>query len=356
MSKRILFLFPYPEGTAASQRFRFEQYYDALLQQGFTIDKQAFIDDKTWAVLYKPGFTSTKILGTLKGYFRRLVAMFRLGKYDYVFVHREAEFFGPPVFEWIITKLAGKKLIYDFDDAIWIPNTSEHNGFFSRFKFYSNTQKVCKWAYKVSCGNEYLRNFAAQFNANAVYNPTTIDTQNHHNRIKDQSGSGFVIGWTGTHSTIQYLDALLPVLKKLEEQYDFTFNVIADRAPEFQLKSFRFTKWNKESEIADLMQFNVGLMPLVDDKWANGKCGFKALQYMSLGIPALVSPVGVNTRIVDDGINGYICQTPDDWYNALSKLMENRQLLIELGANTRKKIEEHYSVRSNTANFITLFS
>lgn len=356
MAKRVLFLFPYPEGTAASQRFRFEQYYPALQKAGFTIDKQAFIDDKTWAILYKPGYTFTKIMGTLKGYLRRMGAMLRLGKYDYVFVHREAEFFGPPIFEWIITKLAGKKLIYDFDDAIWIPNTSEHNGFFSRFKFYSNTRKVSKWAYKVSCGNHYLQSFAAQYNTNALYNPTTIDTDNLHNKVKDQSGSNFVIGWTGTHSTMQYLDAMLPIFEKLEEKYHFTFNVISDREPEFKLKSLRFTKWNKETEIADLLSFNVGLMPLVDDKWANGKCGFKALQYMSLGIPALVSPVGVNTLIVDDGLNGFICTSPDDWYNALSKLMDNRQLLIDLGANTRKKIVDHYSVRSNEANFVNLFS
>ena len=247
-------------------------------------------------------------------------------------------------------------MIYDFDDAIWIPNTSEHNGFFSRFKFYGNTRKVSKWAYKVSCGNHYLQSFAAQYNTNAVDNPTTIDTDNLHNKVKDQNSDEFVIGWTGTHSTMQYLDAMLPIFEKLEEKYSFTFNVISDREPEFKLKSLRFTKWNKDTEIADLLSFNVGLMPLVDDKWANGKCGFKALQYMSLGVPALVSPVGVNTRIVDDGVNGFICTTPDDWYNALSKLMENRQLLIELGANTRKKIVEQYSVRSNEANFVNLFS
>lgn len=356
MAKRILFLFPYPEGKAASQRFRFEQYYPLLLQNGFVIDKQAFLDNSVWDILYKPGHIAAKVLGTLRGYLRRTAIMFKLHKYDYVFIHREAEFFGPPVFEWIIARLARKKVIFDFDDAIWIPNTSEHNGFFSRFKFYSNTPKVCKMAYKVSCGNSYLRNFAAQYNANAVYNPTTIDTANHHNRIKDQSQPGFVIGWTGTHSTMQYLDALLPALARLEQKYDFTFNVIADRPPHFNLKSLKFTPWNKDTEIADLLQFNVGLMPLVDDKWANGKCGFKALQYMALGVPALVSPVGVNTQIVDDGINGFICTTTDDWYNALSRLMDDRALLTQLAANTRKKIEEHYSVASNAANFITLFS
>lgn len=356
MPKRILFLFPYPEGEAASQRFRFEQYYNALQQRGFEVHKQAFLDQATWHILYKPGHTAKKILGTLKGYLRRLGAMFTLGKYDYIFVHREAEFFGPPMFEWIIAKVAGKKIIYDFDDAIWLRNTSESNGFVGKFKKYDNAIPVCRMAYKVSCGNEYLRKFAAQYNANACYNPTTIDTEHLHNRVKNQHGDGFVIGWTGTHSTMRYMNDLVPVLERLEQKYQFTFHVIADRAPDFKLKSLRFTKWKKETEIEDLLQFNVGVMPLVDDKWAQGKCGFKALQYMALGVPALVSPVGVNTRIVDDGLNGFLCSTPDDWYNALSKLMEDRQLLVTMGANTRRKIEEAYSVKSNTENFISLFS
>jgi glycosyltransferase involved in cell wall biosynthesis len=97
-------------------------------------------------------------------------------------------------------------------------------------------------------------------------------------------------------------------------------------------------------------------MPLKDDLWAAGKCGFKALQYMALGIPALVSPVGVNTKIVDDGINGFICKTPEDWKLAIEKLIQDHALLMEMAQNTRKKIVENYSVKSNTANFLNLFS
>jgi glycosyltransferase involved in cell wall biosynthesis len=100
----------------------------------------------------------------------------------------------------------------------------------------------------------------------------------------------------------------------------------------------------------------VGVMPLLDDKWANGKCGFKALQYMALGIPALVSPVGVNTQIVDDGINGFICNTAEDWEKAIRLLLSNRVELERISANTRKKIEQSYSVKSNTYNFLQLFN
>ena len=237
-----------------------------------------------------------------------------------------------------------------------MPNFSESNKFFSFIKCYSNSKLIAKWSYKVSCGNAYLCDFAAFYNTQVIYNPTTIDTVNYHNKIKDHSNSKLVIGWTGSHSTIRYLDDLLPVFEKLEKKYDFELRVIADIAPEFKLKSLVFVPWNKNTEIADLMAFNVGIMPLQNDKWAQGKCGFKALQYMALGIPALVSPVGVNTRIVDDGINGFICTTNEDWYANLELLLNDKMMLKTMAEKTRKKIEQHYSVTSNTDNFIELFS
>jgi glycosyltransferase involved in cell wall biosynthesis len=215
---------------------------------------------------------------------------------------------------------------------------------------------LCRWAYKVSCGNDYLCNFAKQFNSSVVYNPTTIDTEHYHNQISNQNKEKFVIGWTGSHSTTRYLNDLVEVLKKLEAKYSFELQVIADIPPALDLKSFKFIKWHKEEEIEDLLNFNIGIMPLKDDLWAAGKCGFKALQYMALGIPALVSPVGVNTKIVDDGINGFICKTPQEWEIAIEKLIQDHELLLEMAQNTRKKIVENYSVKSNTENFLALFS
>jgi glycosyltransferase involved in cell wall biosynthesis len=121
------------------------------------------------------------------------------------------------------------------------------------------------------------------------------------------------------------------------------------------LKSLKYVKWSKETEIDDLLEFNIGIMPLTDDLWAKGKCGFKALQYMSLGIPAIVSPVGVNTSIVDDGINGMVCHNAKEWELALEKSMTDRNLSSILGKEARKKVETQYSVLSNSENFIRLF-
>lgn len=352
---KILFLSPYPHGAAPSQRFRFEQYFDSLKEAGIEYRQYGFWDDATWKILYSEGKLLRKVRGLLSGYIRRFSQIICSGRYDYVFIHREADPLGWFFFPFLLKKVLRKRIIYDFDDAIWIPNSSESNKSFMHLKNWKNTPYLCKLAHRVSAGNRYLCTFASQFNTDVRHNPTTIDTIHLHNKIKVHDSDGFVIGWTGTHSTINYLYDLIPMLEKLHSEYPFTLAVICDREPDRSLPGLKFIPWNKTTEIEDLLVMNVGLMPLREDAWSSGKCGFKALQYMSLGIPALVSPVGVNTDIVDDGVNGFVCDTEEEWLNALRKLIRDRALLIKLSSATRKKIEDRFSVVSNTPNFLSLF-
>lgn len=354
--KTILFLVPYPLGIAPSQRFRFEQYFGALKSAGFEYEVKPFLDDRAMIYLYEPGNFLRKVWKVKLGLLKRFFQLFSLGKYDYVFIHREAAAIGPPIYEWLISKLFGKKVIFDFDDAIWLHNTSSTNSVISFFKRYKNAENTSAWAHKVSCGNQYLADHASKFNDSVVVNPTTIDTVNHHNRTKTFDEKKLVIGWTGTHSTIKYLEELVPLLEQLEKDYEFELLVIADQKPDFNLKCLRYVQWNKETEIDDLLKMDVGIMPLKNDKWASGKCGFKALQYMALGIPAIVSPVGVNTRIVDHLKNGWICDSQVEWKETLVEILQNKSQLNGLSEAARNKIEEHYSVNSNTANFLHLFA
>jgi len=354
---RILFIVPYPQGKAPSQRFRFEQYLDLLTADGHRWHLAPFISDETWAILYKPGHALRKALGILGGFLRRCGLLFSVPQYDYVFIHREASPIGPPVFEWIIAKVLGKKIIYDFDDAIWIPNTSEANKIVAGVKWHHKVGSICRWAYKVSCGNSYLRDYARQFNPRAFVNPTTIDTEHLHNRVRDQRAPGkLVIGWTGTHSTLRYIGQVVPVLARLEQEYDFEFRVISNQPPELPLRSLVYQPWRKDTEIADLLGFHIGLMPLEDDAWAQGKCAFKALQYMALGEPALVSPVGMNTEVVTENVNGFVCTTPADWEASLRRLLDDETLRARLGEAARQTVEARYSVVSNWPNFRALFS
>lgn len=351
---QVLFLIPYPLGQAPSQRFRFEQYFQIASKNNITIDYQTFIDENTWKILYKEGHFFQKAIGILLGFLRRIKILFFLKKYDFIFIHREAAPLFPPVFEYLIAKVFKKKIIFDFDDAIWLPNTSPENKISAFLKFHQKTGLICKWAWKVSAGNDYLCNYARQFNDNVALNPTTIDTDWHIPCSIAQT-SRLTIGWTGSHSTMKYLDEIVPILKDLEQSYAIDFLVISNQNPLLPLQNFRFVKWKKETEIEDLGQIQIGVMPLTDDAWAKGKCGFKALQYMSIGIPSLVSPVGVNTKIITHGVNGFLCSTPQEWRDTLITLIENENLRLEIGEKAKDTVEKNYSVKANEKNFIGLF-
>lgn len=352
--KKVLFLSPYPFGTAGSQRFRYEQYLDILNQSGFEHDHQSFLDQSTWDILYQEGQSFKKVLGLIRGFLRRFILMFRLAQYDFVFIHREVTPIGPPLFEWIICKVWKKKTIYDFDDAIWQQNTSKSNSIASLIKFPQKVGMICQWSHRVSAGNKYLADYAKTFNSKVTINPTTIDTENLH-YPKPYTNSKTVIGWTGTHSTLKYLDLLKPTLKELVKSHGITVKIIADQPPTNFITTYDFVSWNKKSEIEDLNTIDIGLMPLSDDKWSKGKCGFKALQYMALETPVVASPVGVNTEIIEEQESGYLCDSQDNWKEKLTVLIENTELRKSMGKAGRSRVKKRYSVLSNTNNFIELF-
>lgn len=353
--KKILFIAPYPFDEAPSQRFRFEQYFNFLRENNFDVHFSPFLDQKTWKTLYSEGNVLRKMFGVIRSFLKRFILLFTLYKYDYVFIHREASHIGPPVFEFLIAKVFRKKYNYDFDDAIWLPNYSETNARFHRLKAYWKVRYCIKWAGSISAGNDYLANYARKFNSNVQVIPTTIDTENHHNLITDYYQEKLVIGWTGTHTTMRYLDYIVPVIKELEKKYDFEFLVISNEAPAYHLKSLRFLKWKRETEITDLARISIGVMPLEMDIWSEGKCGFKGLQYMSLGIPALMSPVGVNTQIVSHEVNGFLPVKLEEWKNQLEMLLTDIDLRKKIGEAGKKTIDERYSVQSNQSNYLSLF-
>ncbi|MCS6935118.1 MAG: glycosyltransferase family 4 protein [Chitinophagales bacterium] len=353
---RILFLTPYPRDSAPSQRFRFEHYYPYLERKNIVYHIEPFLDQRAWDVLYQKGKWLQKGLAILRGFLRRAMCLFRLHHYDYVFIHREASPLGPPVFEWLIAKAFKKKYIYDFDDAIWLPNASDANRFISSLKWYHKTSSVCRWAHTVSAGNDFLAAYARRFNPQVTVIPTVVNTETVYKHLKNQRTDEIVIGWTGTHSTIRFLEPLIPMLLRLCRSLRAKLLVIADRRPDIEDENFEFVKWNKATEAEDVLRMNIGIMPLADDDWSRGKCGFKAIQYMALGIPAVASPVGVNTQIIDHGINGYLCRTEEEWEHAIRTLAGDASLREKAGIAAREKICAKYSVHAWADSFIALFT
>lgn len=356
---KILFLTPYPKGQAPSQRFRFEQYFHVLESKGWTLQHQSFLNQTGWQILYSKGHTFQKVLILVKGFGKRLLLLVRMHSMQYVFVHRETAPFGPPILEWIIAKVFQKRIIYDFDDAIWLTDKKDESKIEKYLRHRSKVSRICKWSYRTSCGNQYLADYAKQFSQQVIITPTTIDTTKLHNPElypEIPSSTRIVIGWTGSHSTLKYIDSIVPVIQKLQASYSFVdFLVIANQKPDLNISRMEFIKWKKETEAQDLLKIDIGIMPLPNDDWSRGKCGFKALQYMAMKKPCVASPVGVNSEIIEHGVNGFLAESPEEWFNHLENLVRDKNLRIQMGEAGRKKIIENYSVTSNTSTFLSLF-
>ncbi len=355
--KDILFLLPYPLHRAPSQRFRVENLLFLLDEAGKTYDLAPFMTESVWKILYQNGGMVQKALGITKSYLKRWSrVLLTAHRYDIIFIHREAAPLGPPIVEWYLKKVLGKRFIYDYDDAIWIPNTSAQNKIAGLVKAFWKVKYICNWSYKISGGNDFLCDFAKRSGArNINLIPTVVNTDSRYNQLKQHSSGHITIGWTGSHSTLKFLDELMPVLQRLQKEFDFTFVVIADKKPDLSLQKWSFIPWNEQTEIFDLLKIDIGVMPLKHDKWSEGKCGFKLIQYLSLGIPAVANSVGVNKLIIEDGVNGYIADDDQSWEKSLRSLLVDEALRKKFGMAGRKKMVEEYSVAAIKKRFLGLF-
>jgi len=353
---KVYFISPYPGNYAPSQRFRFEDYFSWMEKSNIDYELLPFFTEHGWKIINdKKGwaFTSYFLIG---GFFRRIFHLTCVHDADFIFIHREATPLGPPIFEWFMARVLRKRIIYDFDDAIWLTDRQHESGLFRLLKWRSKVKLICTWSYKISCGNRYLQAYALRFNPLAFINPTTLECSTRHIPPLKSHSENLVIGWTGSQSTLKYLERIESVLQKMEAEFNHvSFLVIADQPPNLKLQRLVFMRWSPESEIEDLSKMDIGIMPLPDDEWTKGKCGFKALQYMALEIPAVVSPVGVNTEIVQHGLEGFLCATETEWISSLRLLINNADLRRSMGKNGRKKVMAHYSVASNSSNFLSLF-
>jgi glycosyltransferase involved in cell wall biosynthesis len=361
MRKKVLFLFPYPCGESPSQRFRFEQYLDLLREHNIEFVLSPFFQGSQWRMIYSSKHYFEKFRLLAGGILRRLGMLFTLLQYDFVFIHREALPFGPPVIEWLIAKVFRKKIIYDFDDAIWTTDKTNESLLSRVIKWRRKVGTIARWSYRVSSGNEYLCNYARSFTASekVILNPTTIETDEDYNRELhriEKNPQRVIIGWTGSRSTLKYMREQMPVLRRIVGRYPHVdVLVIADQDDGLNPERFYFRKWSEATEISDLLLMDIGIMPLPDDLWAQGKCGLKALQYMALEIPSVISPVGVNQVIIQHGINGFLCNSPEEWFQTLSILIENEALRRKTGSAGRDTVVDSYSVNANAAVFLSLF-
>lgn len=341
---RILALVPSPYNTTPGQRYRMEQWEPLLRSYGVQIVFESFKSEELHELLCKPARKWEKFKLLTRACSRRAALMRSAHDYDAVYIYNEAALLGPAVLERMIRR-AGIPIIYDFDDAIFLPYAyiSPANGYFRLLKFPMKTRTICRLASHVMVGNAYLADYARRVNSRVTIVPSTIDTTQYKGGARTSSDGVPVIGWTGSYSTLQYLDAMKGTLQRLATRERFRLRVIG--ASDYQIEGVdvEALPWSPQSEVEDLLPVDIGIMPLPDDRWTRGKCGMKALQYMALGIPVVCSPVGVSLSIISDGASGFLAGTEDQWVDRLAQLLRAPSLREQLGKEGRKTVETKYS-------------
>jgi glycosyltransferase involved in cell wall biosynthesis len=316
-------MLPHRKGRSPGQRFRIEQYLSFLEHHGFEFTISNLISEKDDEIFYQKRHFFKKFLIFLKTISIRKSDLKKIHSYDAVFIYRESVMHGSVYFERKIAK-AGIPIIYDFDDSIWLLDVSEGNKSHKWLKRPMKVAEIIKLSTITVTGNQYLHDFAKQYGKDVRIIPTTIDTEIFKPENKSKTNQEICIGWTGSSTTLKHFLLAIPFLKKIIEKYPqkIKIKLIADQKVETTELEYEFIQWNPNTEAEDLNEIDIGIMPLPDDQWSRGKCGFKGLQYMAFGKPSVMSPVGVNSEIISDGINGFLASTQEEWIEKLSLLIE----------------------------------
>ncbi len=354
MSK-VLYLTLHRAERSPSQRFRFEQYMEFLKQNGFDYKFSYLLDADDDKIFYSPRNYFAKAVISVKSIFRRIGEAINANDYDIIFVQRECFMLGTAIFEKLFAR-SKAKLIFDFDDSIWMQNVSDANKKLAFLKNAEKTSEIIRVADLIFAGNPYLRDYAKQFNKNIAIIPTTIDTE-EYKPVAHKNDGTVCIGWSGSITTIQHFKYAIPALEIIKKKYGerISIKVIGDGNYKNEALNVIALPWIKADEVKEISSFDIGIMPLPDDEWAKGKCGLKGLQYMALEVPTIMSPVGVNSEIIRDGENGFLATTTEEWVDKTSRLIESEELRNKVGKAARQTVIEKYSVEALKPVYLSEF-
>ncbi len=346
---RVLFIVPYPV-QGASNRLRVQQYLPFLEAHEVCCRVRPFYSEALWRILYRPGHHLEKLLRGLGCLANRALDLGRSLSCELVLIHREAAPAGPAWFERAL-RLMGKPYAYDFDDAVWLPNVAPSNRLFARLKCPGKVAGIVRGSALALAGNHYLADWAVRAGARAVeVLPTVVDTARVRPPEARQSVAErpVVIGWIGSPTTIAFLEDFRPVLARVLERCagKAVFRVVGGTLAGPLPAGIECAPWSLEGELAELQGFDLGVMPMPDNEWTRGKCAFKAIEYMAVGVPAVCSPVGTNCELIEDGRTGFLPADDDQWVETICRLVADPALRQRVGLAGRQVIERGYSLES----------
>lgn len=333
----------------ASSRLRSYQYFPHLEASGFKVKVFPLFSDEYLKQLY---YGKVEPLTVLSCYIKRFFNLFQISKKTKVIIEKELFPYLPAWVEQLLSFL-GIQYIVDYDDAIF-HNYDKNSNLFIQFFLKNKIDKVMRFSKCVTVGNLYLRQRAEKAGAKCIrIMPTVIDLSRYQINKQLISQSKFVVGWIGSPSTFKYLLPIAPVLKKLAES-GAHIHIIGAKGNLGFTKNVEFIDWQEESEIKDIALFNVGIMPLEDTLWEEGKCSYKLIQYMASKIPVVASPVGMNKAVVKHNVNGFLAGTNNEWEDALVFYKGNLVVQRQHGENGYDLAVENYTIVSQLEKLINI--
>ena len=341
-------LVPYPPGTAPSQRFRLEQWRLHLEHEGIRLELLPFVDRRLMALLHRPGAALRKAGFVAAAVVRRAVEAARVAAWDAVVVHRGACLLGPAVLERLI--VTRRPLIFDFDDAIYLCDTSPANRRLGWLKWPHKTATLCRISSHVTAGSAHLEAWARRHTPHVTLVPSSIDTERYRPQPKPE-GPGMVIGWMGSTTSQRHLEIFAPTIREAVARPGVELRVVSAAPPVLPGVRFAWRPWSAATEVEELAGFDVGIMPMPDDAWSQGKCAMKALQYMGMGLATVASPVGATREVIEHGENGLLAASVGEWVEHLTALRHAPAFRARLAAAGRKTVETRYSMRASAAAF-----
>lgn len=347
---RVLALTKY-DAQAASTRQRFVQYFDYLRENDVEVElspllPSGYLEDLNRGL--RPGGA-----GIRRGYAERLRTLRTRGGYDLLWVQYEIFPYWPGFVEGWAARRAGP-FVCDYDDAIF-HSYDAHRRPLVRRLLGRKLEPLLSRAAAAMCGNSYLQAYARRFCRNSVIVPTVLDTEAYRPAPQPRSAEGpAVVGWLGSPTTWANVEPLLPAILPVLKARGARLRAIGAGPRARGIEGVDAVEWSEAGEVAELQAMDVGIMPLLDQPFQRGKCGYKLIQYMACGVPAIGSPVGVNSEIVADGSSGFLAAGPEEWAARLETLLADPGLRARMGAQGRRIAAERYSLASQQPRLLSI--
>lgn len=335
----------------ASSRMRFLQYLPWLQRAGIEVTVKPLLSDELLQARYQRGAYGWGPLA--RAYAERCRLLLQRSDFDVVWIEKEALPWVPLAMERAL--LQGVPYILDYDDAVF-HQYDQHSHAWVRRLYGRRLDGLMAGAALVVGGNSYLAQRARDAGARWVkVVPTVIDLDRYHVRT-DAPVMGELprIVWIGSPSTARYLNLLLDPLRIIAQERPFVLRVIGCGMVDMPGVQVEAVAWSEDTEVENIRACDVGVMPLVNSSWEQGKCGYKLIQYMACGLPVVASNVGVNSDIVQDSENGFLVNTSNEWVTALGKLLADRLLRSQMGLSGRQLVEQNYCIQQTGPKVATL--